>query len=485
LQGRNTGVSKTRKCRFDTGDKVTDETLRIVLKDIHPPIWRQVRISSKVNLLDLHYVIQHAFGWTDSHLFIFRIASMEFVNPIDWEDDAYKFQSATLATLEDLIPKMIPIGGMFSYVYDLGDSWEHEILVEGIDYKGSSFSDAICLAGQGACPPEDVGGLPGYTQLLEYLQYPGTEGYQNTVDWLGYVYDPQSFDSVDDINQSIRDYFKTTQLQDDSPWAKSLPLHKPSFDFVSGWVNHLSPEDRRYAESLAFRQDVVSLLNYLRDNKVRGTKATGNFPRKDIRAIAALFVEPISLDRRFADQVYELRTEDEVPDLIFIHHFVNAAGLILGGENMLWELTSLGEKFLANPPEAQAWYLTKYWFYEFNWEFSYPFFDAEIGEDYFRFQRHLIKLLTSYPTGKQIEIKKVIQDLDHAYPGWIHVEKSRDYAASTKYRFFIDVVVKQFGKFGVFEVIKTRDEEIDFDFYFYYTHITMTEYGKTLLMYLR
>ena len=456
--------------------------LKISLKHIEPPIWRQIRISSEASLLDLHYVIQHAFGWTNSHLFIMQIKSMKFVNYPDWQEDAYQFQSAASAILEDFIPNEISIGKKFSYVYDMGDGWEHEICIVSIDDANRSFSGAICVDGERACPPEDVGGIPGYYQLLGGLQNKTSEEYQQAMNWLGYPYNPEAFD-LDDVNRSLSDYFKATQLKDDTYWAKALPMYNPKFDFVSGWLSQLSVEHRKYAQALTFRRDVVALLTYLRDHKVRGTKAMGNFPRKDIRAMVARFENPMRLDLDLGDKVYELRTEDEVPEMIFMHNFVNTAGLILGGENMLWELTYLGEKFLASTPEEQAWFLVKVWFYQFNWEFPYPFTNAQLCGDIYRFQNSLFKLLQTYPSGHRIKIDSVIQDLDVAMPGWVIVEKQGDYDQVTKRRFFTDVVVKPFEKFGLFEVVKTKDE--DFDFYFHYTHIIMTDYGKTLMRYLR
>jgi len=463
---------------------MTTIDLKISLKHIEPPIWRRIRISSEASLLDLHYVIQHAFGWTNNHLFIMQIKSMKFVNYQDWQEDAYQFQSAALAILEDFISREISIGEKISYVYDMGDGWEHEICIISIDDANQSFSGAICVDGKRACPPEDVGGLPGYYQLLDGLQNNTFEEYQQAMGWLGYSFDPEAFD-LDNVNRSLSDYYKATQLKDDSYWAKLLPMYNPKFDFVSGWLSHLSAGHRKYAEALTFRRDVVALLIYLRDHKVRGTKAMGNFPRKDIRAMAARFENPMRLDLDFGDKVYELRTEDEVPEMIFMHNFVNTAGLILGGENTLWELTSLGEKFLASNPEQQAWFLVKVWFYQFNWEFPYPLWDAELSGDFLRFQKTLIEQLLTYPNGQRIKIYTVTQDLDKSMPGWIIVKKQGDYDQSTKRRFFTDVVVKPFEKFGLFEVVKTKDEDFNFDFYFNYTHIIMTDFGKTLMMYLR
>ena len=51
------------------------------------------------------------------------------------------------------------------YVYDSGDDWQHKIELEKIidDYE---FGYPTILEGDGACPPEDVGGIPGYEEFL-------------------------------------------------------------------------------------------------------------------------------------------------------------------------------------------------------------------------------------------------------------------------------------------------------------------------------
>ncbi len=52
------------------------------------------------------------------------------------------------------------------YLYDFGDSWQHVIAVESIE--PCDFTGTWCevLDGARACPPEDVGGVPGYLDFL-------------------------------------------------------------------------------------------------------------------------------------------------------------------------------------------------------------------------------------------------------------------------------------------------------------------------------
>jgi hypothetical protein len=91
----------------------------------------------------------------------------------------------------------------FTYEYDFGDSWLHEILIEKILLPESGVRYPICLRGKRACPPEDCGGVWGYDDLLKIIKDPDNEEYEEMMDWLGGEYDPEFFDP-DSINQRLR-----------------------------------------------------------------------------------------------------------------------------------------------------------------------------------------------------------------------------------------------------------------------------------------
>ena len=62
----------------------------------------------------------------------------------------------------------------------------------------------LCIQGKRACPPEDVGGVWGYEELVEAIQdadHPEQEGY---LEWVGDEFDPEAFD-LDEINEALRD----------------------------------------------------------------------------------------------------------------------------------------------------------------------------------------------------------------------------------------------------------------------------------------
>lgn len=57
----------------------------------------------------------------------------------------------------------------FTYEYDFGDSWQHEITVHRVGRMAKGLKFAVCLDGANACPPEDVGGSWGYEHRLAVL----------------------------------------------------------------------------------------------------------------------------------------------------------------------------------------------------------------------------------------------------------------------------------------------------------------------------
>ncbi|MDY0170839.1 MAG: plasmid pRiA4b ORF-3 family protein [Thermoguttaceae bacterium] len=159
---------------------------KITLKEIDPPIWR--RIQTKDCTLDkLHERIQTAMGWTNSHLHQFVIDSVIHGDPQllyeGWEDETPPVDS-----LETRISQVVPKDGKpfrFDYEYDFGDCWEHEVLFEGCLRAEKGVRYPVCIEGERACPPEDVGGVCGYQEYLKTLSNPDHEEWDQMSDWRG------------------------------------------------------------------------------------------------------------------------------------------------------------------------------------------------------------------------------------------------------------------------------------------------------------
>lgn len=153
-----------------------------------------------MKLSKLDRVIQEAFGWTNSHLHEFRIADGRYGMPdIDGMDDDgpkddKKFTVAKV--LKDSVKE-------FEYEYDFGDGWRHRILVEGV-MDATSYNDwPLCLTGENACPPEDVGGTGGFEEFLESMADTEADDHFENWCWNGGPFDPKGFD-VNSANARIR-----------------------------------------------------------------------------------------------------------------------------------------------------------------------------------------------------------------------------------------------------------------------------------------
>jgi hypothetical protein len=45
-------------------------------------------------------------------------------------------------------------------MHDFGDNWEQDIIIEEATVAEPGIRYPLCVAGQGACPPDDAGGPP-------------------------------------------------------------------------------------------------------------------------------------------------------------------------------------------------------------------------------------------------------------------------------------------------------------------------------------
>ena len=172
--------------------------LRIELKRIQPLIWRRVLVPETITLPKLHAVFQAAMGWTNSHLHQFDIDTQSYgiLDP-DWPDEDLYLDERRVR-LKPFIDAGVR---RFTYLYDFGDHWEHLIHIEGL-VPPPTTQKVICTAGENACPPEDVGSVPGYFEFLAAIKDPTHEEHQSMLDWIGYPFDPAAFD-INTINQQL------------------------------------------------------------------------------------------------------------------------------------------------------------------------------------------------------------------------------------------------------------------------------------------
>lgn len=172
--------------------------LKVTLQEIEPPIWRRLEVPSRVTLARLHQFLQAAMGWTDSHLHQFVVGQDRY-GPSDSEMEENQRDEAT-STVGDL---MRSAGDRLTYKYDFGDGWEHEVVLEEISAPEPGAMYPACVGGERACPPEDCGGAPGYSDLLEVISDPNHPEHLDRLEWVGGTFDPEAF-SVENVNRLLR-----------------------------------------------------------------------------------------------------------------------------------------------------------------------------------------------------------------------------------------------------------------------------------------
>jgi hypothetical protein len=145
-------------------------------------------------LKDFHLVIQTVMGWENSHLHAFMKDGTTYQGDINEED--YKG-----IRISDLITEEKE---RISYVYDFGDDWRHEIILEETFPNGTGFDKPLCSDGAMHCPPEDCGGIPGYQKFIHNLNQPNSKNIREI--WSitgGSHFDPEWFDRTQ-VNKLLK-----------------------------------------------------------------------------------------------------------------------------------------------------------------------------------------------------------------------------------------------------------------------------------------
>ncbi|MES2186307.1 MAG: plasmid pRiA4b ORF-3 family protein [Pseudomonadota bacterium] len=174
--------------------------LHVQLEYLEPAIWRRLWVPDTLMLDRLDRVIQTAMGWKNAHLHAFDVGSMRYAIPDpEW--------TSTVETrderLWDLAAVLAEGTSDFVYTYDFGDDWRHRIKVEAVLQPNEKNRLSLCVAGANACPPEDVGGLPGYSDFLLAIVDPLHPEHVDMWQWNGGPFDPNGFD-LNAVNAAMR-----------------------------------------------------------------------------------------------------------------------------------------------------------------------------------------------------------------------------------------------------------------------------------------
>ncbi|WP_435952421.1 plasmid pRiA4b ORF-3 family protein [Dryocola sp. BD626] len=193
--------------------------LKITLLETNPKVWRRFVVPSTITLDRLHDVIQIVMGWQESHLHEFVFKKAHYTENPEY---GTKDQNEAFVRLNELLKRS---GNTLQYVYDFGDDWRHEIVLEDKNYpQDDPTMPVFCTAGLMACPPEDSGGALGYNTLLEVLSDPDHEMHEETLEWIGL-----DGASAEEFSESIS-HFEPAEVNDNLAmyfrWSRErmLPL---------------------------------------------------------------------------------------------------------------------------------------------------------------------------------------------------------------------------------------------------------------------
>jgi hypothetical protein len=208
------------------------------------------------------------------------------------------------------------------------------------------------------------------------------------------------------------------------------------------------------AEALPVRRDMVTLLTYVRDNKVVGTQATGNMPLKHIRALTARFVVPPVLDTTIGKHTYKLRTEYDVWPLYLLHVLAVVSVLLETPQGRRWRLTPDVDFFLNYSPLIQCAHLLLVWWRGVDWLVAYP--RTGLGDRLpARFKESTLSVLSRMRVGESVAFDALADELiAKGRLKWIAPES--EYARQGLHFALQRMVADVLGDFGVLELELTQ-----------------------------
>lgn len=170
-----------------------------------PPVWRELKVPDNFSFHQFHLAIQNAFGWYNYHLYLFSEEGWRSAISIQMqheESEEDELDSGKIK-IKNYFKKA---GDKMIYIYDFGDDWKHQVVLENI--TTDKILKPQCIGGKGKCPPEDIGGIPGYRNFLKLSKDPKHPEYEETMEWLGLAegekWDPNEFD-LEEANEMVRE----------------------------------------------------------------------------------------------------------------------------------------------------------------------------------------------------------------------------------------------------------------------------------------
>ncbi len=168
--------------------------IKVSLKGSKPLIWRRFLVPNDITFLELSNIILATMGWLGGHLSSFEVGNrltIDVPSPFDVADFLMGDLNAKDVIVKEYLNQK---GDKITYIYDFGDDWQHTLLVEKVLPYDSSMKYPVCLKGRRSCPPDDCGGIWGYSDLLATIADKDHPEHEEIMEWVGEDFDPDHFD---------------------------------------------------------------------------------------------------------------------------------------------------------------------------------------------------------------------------------------------------------------------------------------------------
>lgn len=187
--------------------------IKVSIRDTHPPVWRRLQIPEGITFHELNAIIQLAFDWCGYHAYDFEVGATLHEEGIFIElpelDNGW-FSHEIRNSKKERIDKYFKEYKKMKYTYDFGDNWIHDITIEKTVETDIKLKSPICIKAKMADLPEDCGGPWGYEELLEILQDPKHERFEEMRDWVDHGFftwhEDRTYVNIEEINMRIEDY---------------------------------------------------------------------------------------------------------------------------------------------------------------------------------------------------------------------------------------------------------------------------------------
>ena len=176
-------------------------SLTLSLDDWKPRIWRRIWVKDNTRLDILSEILYTSMFWCGCHLSEIRTKYASY-GDTSIEDSIPGMLNWRKYTVKDILEQKVT---QFKYYYDFGDSWEMTVKIKLKPELDSNAHYPVCVNGENAPPPEDVGGNGGFEYFISIMNNPKHKEYKSLSKWWGdSTFDPTHF-STNEVNDLLFD----------------------------------------------------------------------------------------------------------------------------------------------------------------------------------------------------------------------------------------------------------------------------------------